>query len=254
MVMSREAIRNIVGIIGNVISFFLFLSPLPTFLHIWKAKSVEEFKPDPYLATLLNCAMWVFYALPMVHPGSTLVGTINGIGLFIELIYVFFYFFFSNQKKRKTILVVFGVECFFVGIIVTITMYAFETTKRRSMLVGIVCVVLNAIMYASPLTVMRQVIRTKSVKYMPFWVSFANSINAVIWLAYALLKFDLYVTIPNGLGTLFGVMQLILYFTYYKSASIEMLSLEKDNENPTVIKMTKENDEIVPVEVEMSTK
>ncbi|XP_047312812.1 bidirectional sugar transporter SWEET5-like [Impatiens glandulifera] len=235
MVMSREAIRNIIGIIGNVISFFLFLSPLPTFLNIWKARSVEEFRPDPYLATLLNCVMWVFYALPMVHPGSTLVGTINGIGLFIELIYVFFYFFFSDQKKRKKILVMFGVGCIFVGIIVAVTMYAFETTKGRSMLVGIVCVVLNAIMYASPLTVMKQVIRTKSVKYMPFWVSFVSSINAVIWLAYALLKFDLYVTIPNGLGTLFGVMQLILYFTYYKSAGVEVLDLD---ENPTIIKMT----------------
>ncbi|KAK2410160.1 bidirectional sugar transporter SWEET5 [Trifolium repens] len=33
----------------------------PTFYKITKKKDVEEFKTDPYLATVLNCAFWVFY-------------------------------------------------------------------------------------------------------------------------------------------------------------------------------------------------
>ena len=44
-----------------------------TFYRICKAKDVEEFKADPYLATLLNCMLWVFYGLPIVHPNSILV-------------------------------------------------------------------------------------------------------------------------------------------------------------------------------------
>ncbi|KAI4973063.1 hypothetical protein ZWY2020_015052 [Hordeum vulgare] len=38
-------------------------SPLPTFWRIIKNKDVEEFKSDPYLATLLNCMLWVFYGI-----------------------------------------------------------------------------------------------------------------------------------------------------------------------------------------------
>ena len=38
--------------------------------------------------------------------------------------------------------------------------------------------------------VQRQVIRTKSVKYMPFSLSLANFANGIVWSIYALIKFD----------------------------------------------------------------
>ncbi|GLT77349.1 hypothetical protein SLA2020_489460 [Shorea laevis] len=72
-------------------------------------------------------------------------------------------------------------------------------------------------MYASPLTVMRKVIRTKSVKYMSFYLSFVNFFNGVIWVAYALIRFNLYILIGNGFGAVFGTIQLILYACHYKS-------------------------------------
>ncbi|CAI9757491.1 unnamed protein product [Fraxinus pennsylvanica] len=72
----------------------------PTFIKIWKGKSVQGFKPDPYVATVLNCAMWVFYGLPIVHPDSLLVFTINGIGFVIEIAYITIFLLFSNWAMR----------------------------------------------------------------------------------------------------------------------------------------------------------
>jgi solute carrier family 50 protein (sugar transporter) len=72
----------------------------PTFWRICKRKDVEEFKADPYLATLLNCMLWVFYGIPIVHPNSILVVTINGIGLVVEGTYLFIFFLYSPNKKR----------------------------------------------------------------------------------------------------------------------------------------------------------
>ena len=72
----------------------------PVFWRIIKAKDVEEFKPDPYLATLLNCMLWVFYGLPIVHPNSILVVTINGIGLVVEGSYLIIFFIYSTNNKR----------------------------------------------------------------------------------------------------------------------------------------------------------
>lgn len=69
-------------------------------IKIWKMKSVSEFKPDPYVATVLNCMMWTFYGLPFVHPDSLLVITINGTGLFMELIYVTIFFIFASSSVR----------------------------------------------------------------------------------------------------------------------------------------------------------
>lgn len=41
----------------------------------------------------------------------------------------------------------------------------------------------------------RQVIRTKSVKYMPFLLSFANFCNGAVWTTYALLQWDPFIVV-----------------------------------------------------------
>ncbi|KAM3232461.1 Bidirectional sugar transporter SWEET6a [Capsicum chinense] len=214
-----NTIRTVVGIIGNVISFFLFLSPGPTFVKIVKAKSVMEFKVDPYVATILNCAVWVFYGMPFVHPDSVLIVTINGFGLAIELFYVGIFFIYSDWAKRRKIIIALIIEIIFMVILISITLTCLHGTKDRSMLIGIVAIVFNIIMYTSPLTVMKKVITTKSVKYMPFYLSLANFANGIVWAIYALLKFDIYVLIPNGLGSLSGLVQLLLFAAFYSTTN-----------------------------------
>lgn len=71
---------------------------------IVRQKSVENFKADPYIATVLNCFVWTFYGLPFVHPDSTLVVTINGAGAAIELFYVLIFVIFSSWGKRVRVL------------------------------------------------------------------------------------------------------------------------------------------------------
>lgn len=229
-----DAARTVVGVIGNVISFGLFMSPVPTFILIMKRKAVEDFKPDPYLATVLNCAMWVLYGMPFVHPDSLLVVTINGVGLFIEFVYVSIFFIYSPWPKRKKILIVLLVEAIFFVVVLLITLLGFHTTTARSNIIGIICIVFNIAMYTSPLTVMRQVIRTRSVKYMPFTLSLANFCNGIIWAIYALLKFDPYVLVPNSLGALSGLIQLILYATYYRTTNWDSNTDDKSKGGSTV--------------------
>lgn len=79
----------------------LFVSCRPTFYRIIKKKSVEEFQPYPYLGTTINCLFWVLYGTPFIHPGSTLVLTTNGIGLVIELIYLFIFFLYAKDNKQR---------------------------------------------------------------------------------------------------------------------------------------------------------
>ncbi|KAH9790622.1 Bidirectional sugar transporter SWEET6b [Citrus sinensis] len=62
-----------------------------------------------------------------------------------------------------------------------------------------------------------KVIKTKSVEYMPFFLSLANFANGAVWTAYGLIKFDKFIVVSNGLGTVLGAIQLIIYGCYYKS-------------------------------------
>nr|UJT76397.1 bidirectional sugar transporter SWEET4c [Hemerocallis fulva] len=214
---NTETIRTIVGVVGNVISFGLFLSPVPTFVGIVKRKDVEQFSPVPYLATLLNCMLWVLYGLPIVHPDSTLVLTINGAGVVIELIYIAVFVTFCDGKKRFNVILIFLGEIIFTVTFGVLVIELLHTTTRRSTVVGILCVIFCIMMYVAPLSVMRMVIKTKSVEYMPLFLSVASFCNGTCWTVYSLLKFDLNILIPNAIGLLFSVVQLILYAVFYKS-------------------------------------
>ncbi|CAN8233154.1 unnamed protein product [Cochlearia groenlandica] len=223
MVDAKNA-RFIVGVIGNIISFGLFAAPLKTFYRIYKKKSVEEFQYVPYITTIMNCMLWVFYGLPVVHKDSILVSTINGIGLVIEAIYLAVYFLYCGHKKnaRRNILGFLALEIVCVLAIVLITIFAIKDEFVKQTFVGVICDVFNIAMYASPMLVIGKVVKTKSVKYMPFLLSFVGFVNACIWTSYALIyKVDLYVLVSNGVGTLFGLVQLITYACYCKATPLE---------------------------------
>ncbi|PNY00176.1 bidirectional sugar transporter sweet5-like protein [Trifolium pratense] len=213
---SASLARNVVGIIGNVISFGLFFSPAPTFYKIIKKKDVEEFKPDPYIATVLNCAFWVFYGMPFVHPNSILVVTINSVGLVFEFVYLTIFYIYAKKEGRKKMQLYLSIEAILFAAIVLTTMLALHGTTKRSFLVGILCDIFNIMMYVSPLTIMAKVIKTKSVKYMPFWLSLANFLNGCCWTTYALIHpFDIYVLVSNGIGAISGFVQLLLYAYFW---------------------------------------
>ncbi|XP_076960522.1 bidirectional sugar transporter SWEET5-like [Bidens hawaiensis] len=213
--MDEEALRTLVGILGNIIALILFLSSAPTFIKIMKAKSVQAFRPDPYVATILNCAMWMFYSLPTVHPDSLLLFTINCAGFSIEVVFIIIFLAYSTWSDRKKIIIVLIIEAVFVAVVVVVTLMCFHTHASRSMIVGMICLVFNTLMYASPLTVMKMVIKTKSVKYMPLALSVASFACGIVWSLYALMPFDPYLFVPNALGTLSAIVQLTLYATYY---------------------------------------
>ena len=131
----------------------------PTFIKICKKKSVEQYSPMPYLATLMNCLVWTLYGMPMVHPNSLLVITINGIGIVIELVYIVLFLVYCNGRKErvKVVLVVLA-EVVFVAFLTLLVLTLAHTYTLRSTIVGSVCLVFNIMMYASPLTVMVSII------------------------------------------------------------------------------------------------
>ncbi|KAL0329253.1 UNVERIFIED_CONTAM: Bidirectional sugar transporter SWEET7 [Sesamum radiatum] len=153
----------------------------------------------------------------MVHPHSTLVVTINGTGFVIEILYLSLFLIFSDSKKRLRIVAIVVAECISLAVLAMLVLSFAHTTKLRSTIVGSICMAGNIFMYASPLSVMKLVITTRSVEYMPFFLSLFSFLNGVSWTSYALIRFDPFIAAPNGMGTVLGLVQLLLYATFYRS-------------------------------------
>ncbi|KAI8529248.1 hypothetical protein RHMOL_Rhmol12G0210600 [Rhododendron molle] len=152
------------GLLGNIISFFVFLSPLPTFYKIYQKKSTEGFQSVPYVVALFSAMLLMYYAFLKDNDGILII-TINSFGCLVETIYIVVYLFYAPKKTKK------------------------------------------------------QVIRTQSVEYMPFSLSLSLTLNAVMWFFYGLLIKDFNVAIPNVLGFVFGIIQMVVYGIYKRKGT-----------------------------------
>jgi len=204
----------ILGVIGNVISLLVFISPVKTFWRIVKNESTEDFDSLPYICTLLSTAQWTYYGL--IKPGEYLISTVNGAGAVLEAVYVILFIIYAPKaSKIRTAVLVLLVDIVFFTAVFLVTFLALNQQMRINVM-GVLCVCLTLTMYGSPLAVMRTVIVTKSVEFMPFFLSFFLFMNGGVWAVWAVLNKDVFVGIPNGIGFGLGASQLILYLIYRK--------------------------------------
>ncbi|XP_076892268.1 bidirectional sugar transporter NEC1-like [Bidens hawaiensis] len=220
---STHLLASIFGILGNIISFCVFLAPVPTFYKIYNRKSTGGFQSVPYSVALFSCMLLLYYGNLKTENGTMII-TINAIGCAIEIAYLTFFLVYATRESLKftiKLVVLFNILSF--GLIVVATWYAVEQPLKREAVVGWICAVFSVCVFAAPLSIMchfnettttYSLIRTKSVEYMPFSLSFFLTLCAVMWFLYGFFIKDYYVATPNVLGFLFGVTQMILYLMY----------------------------------------
>ncbi|KAJ8752619.1 hypothetical protein K2173_005508 [Erythroxylum novogranatense] len=203
------------GLLGNVISCLVCLAPLPTFCAIYKKKTSEGFQSIPYVLALFSAMLWLFYAI--FQKDCTLLITINSFTFVMEIIYIVMYLIYATRKDKiitLKLLLLFNVFGF--GLISILTLSLTHGQKRVTVL-GWINMVFSLSVFAAPLCILRKVIKTKSVEFMPFYLSFFLTLSAVMWFFFGYLKRDPFIAIPNILGFIFGLVQMILYVIYRNS-------------------------------------
>ncbi|KAI3848587.1 hypothetical protein MKW92_052645 [Papaver armeniacum] len=247
--MAAPTISFIVGVIGNVVAILVFLSPITTFRGIVKKKATGNFKAIPYICTLLNTSLWTYYGL--LKPGGMLLVTVNGAGAVLQLIYVTLFIIYAPKDSKIKHLKLAGIlNVGFYGAVLLITLLATHGSLRLT-IVGFIGAGLTLGMYGAPLVVMKNVIATKSVEYMPFWLTFFLFLNGGVWSVYSVLVKDLFIGVPNAIGLVLGSVQLIMYIIYNNKSKSKKSSMEKLEEEGSpdlvhgVVEMDKYNEEMM---------
>lgn len=201
------------GIAGNLFAFVLFVSPIPTFRRIIRNQTTEQFSGLPYVYALLNCLICLWYGMPIVTPGIIPVATVNSIGAVFQLIYITIFIVYADKtKKLKMSALLIAVFALFGGM-VFVSLRFFES-QIRQMFVGYLSIFSLISMFASPLFIINLVIKSRSVEYMPFYLSLSTFLMSLSFFIYGIFKFDPFLYVPNGIGTVLGICQLILYYYY----------------------------------------
>ncbi|KAJ6380321.1 hypothetical protein OIU76_016893 [Salix suchowensis] len=141
------------GVLGNITTGLVYLSPAKTFWRIARNRSTEEFESIPYICKLLNAYQWVYYGI--IKPDSVLVATINGFGAVVELVFiVIFLVFASTQKMRVRTAILFGALDLVFPAVSFLLMQFLLHGQLRIDISGMFCVVFSMITYSSPLSAM----------------------------------------------------------------------------------------------------
>ncbi|KAG6503378.1 hypothetical protein ZIOFF_035690 [Zingiber officinale] len=147
-------------------------------------------------------------------PDNILVSTINRAGAAIEAIYVVIFLVFASKPsvRARTAALLAAVPSAFAA--VAVISLALLDGQPHKLLCGFAATAFSICMYASPLSIVRLVIKTKSVEYMPFLLSLFVFLCGTSWFVYGLLGHDPFISVPNGCGSVLGAMQLLLYAIY----------------------------------------
>ncbi|XP_074268331.1 bidirectional sugar transporter SWEET9-like [Silene latifolia] len=224
---NHHELMYIFGILGNIVSLGVFLAPLPTFWRVFKKKSTEGFQALPYSVALFSCMLLLYYAMLKTQNAMPII-TINSVGFIIEAFYLIVFLIYAPTKARVYTIKLLGLfNVTFLGLIIVGTMVFargadahnfFSKGGVRETSVGWICAVFSVCVFAAPLSVMKMVIKTKSVEFMPFCLSFSLTLCAVMWFFYGFLIQDFYIAMPNVLGFLLGITQMLLYIIYKNSS------------------------------------
>ncbi|XP_052116058.1 bidirectional sugar transporter SWEET14-like [Arachis duranensis] len=162
------------------------------FLHIYKKKTNERFQSLPYVIAMFSTMLWIYYAL-VKKDATLLLITINSVGIVVETAYLAIFLFYAPKKVRFSMIkLLVLLNVFGFGALLLATLYLSKGAKRLS-IIGWICLVFNISVFVAPLFIMRKVIKTRSVEYMPFAFSFFLTINVVMWFFYGLFLKDYYI-------------------------------------------------------------
>ncbi|CAO2836595.1 unnamed protein product [Amaranthus hypochondriacus] len=245
MIFTAHTLAVIFGILGNVVAVGVFLSPMPTFYRIYKRKSSQGYKSLPYAVALFSAMMLLYYG--SLKPNGLFIITINSFGCFIEILYLVIFLIYAPKETKsftlKLILLFNLGVCSLVMLLTTLL----SKGSTRITIVGWINAAINLCVFAAPLSVMRQVIRTKSVEFMPISLSIALTFNATMWFFYGFFLKDYFIAGPNILGFVFGVVQVVLYILYkYRSSKLEQDSTQDESckDLEPMKDITKENQQL----------
>ncbi|KAK9724741.1 hypothetical protein RND81_05G095700 [Saponaria officinalis] len=227
-----DKLRLAFGVMGNAASMLLYAAPILTFCSIIRKKSTQEFSCVPYIVALLNCLLYTWYGLPIVSCGweNFSLITINSLGILLESSFIIIYLCFASTRVKAKVAAMTTAIVAVFGVTSLISAFVFHNHHDRKVFVGSIGLVASVAMYSSPLVAVKQVIEMKSVKYMPFYLSFFSFLASSDWMVYGILSHDLFLTIPSLVGCPLSMFQLGLYCKYRDTALVEEVTHKCDVE------------------------
>lgn len=222
--MQKQQIKLIFGIIGTIVAQFFYIAPVVPCIKLIKDElSYKNYPGILLVCSSLNCLLWFVYG---IEKNELMVYLANGLGVAITEIWIIIYILFVVKTVIiYSILVNLGIVVFQGGIFVI-----FHVVLNKPAITSKIAMVMNILMYAAPGEKIYKVLKTNDYTILPISSSICGVICCTCWLIYGIYLGEISMIIPNALGDVFSVLQIIVYVVAKKRAKTRGI-IKEDGEN-----------------------
>ena len=213
---------TIFGWVGNALALYFYIAPIVPFVKVIKGEMTWKQSPGVLLlCSFLNCILWSDYGL---ITNQFLLYLANGLGGTITLIYITI--FLIHVADRKVLLSLFY-NFFLICCIVEIYFVFYYLVPFK--VTGIIANIFNVLMYAAPGEKIYQICKGASYQLIPIWSTIGGTACSTSWMCYGIYQKDIYVVIPNALGVLASIVQIVIFVIYRRKQKNKAQILNKNN-------------------------
>jgi len=203
-------IGDIMGWVGTCLSMVFYIAPIIPITKLIKNKYTIKEIPGPLLImSFMNTIIWTTYGL---KDNKTQVFVCNAIGGIISIFFIVIYLIYLAEIKWKLYIIY---NFIFANFIVEI-FYIFYKIINNNNAIGLTAMIFNILMYASPGAKIYEVYVTENYELIPIYSCIVSVFNCISWFIHGLFLNDINIEIPNGIGFVLAIIQILVWYIFYK--------------------------------------
>ncbi|KAG6592668.1 MtN3-like protein [Phytophthora cinnamomi] len=209
------AFLDALRVISTVTAVLVAISPAPDFWRIYKTRSTGPSSILPVIMIFCNCYSWCFYAYVSDNILPLFVNCV--FGMLTSIVFGGIYYRWSDDRVHvhKLCAVAFvAMALYTIYYILGTSGVTNQTDDAVEKTLGVFSDIVSLVLYASPLETMKKVIQTKDATTLPIIISVIFLTNTTVWTVFAIADDDMFVTVPNAIGMLVCIAQVVLYMMF----------------------------------------
>ncbi|EGF81945.1 hypothetical protein BATDEDRAFT_36766 [Batrachochytrium dendrobatidis JAM81] len=211
-------LHHIIPIIGVFTALWIFIAPFKSVKRLGNSDNLENVNPLPFPMIVANCLGWLVYGL-LIQDIYVIIPNI--IGYQFGIYYTLMAYRIAApefQSRALQILIGSSLLVFIGGVLGFIVLQGNEAGR---IVMGLVCVVILAVFYCSPLSDFYNVIKKKDASSIDVYLAAASLVNGSLWTVYGFAIGDTFIWSPNLLGVVLSLVQFVLLAIFARPKSHE---------------------------------
>jgi len=203
-------IANGIALLGSTTAIIMWLAPVRDVwtapYSIYRLESTENVATGfGFMAGTFNCILWNMFAATRLDT-MMVPFIVNSAGFLLNFSFISCYFYYGEAKARRETR-----NQLLVMLFVTALAIIVWVMQKDNTMVGYFAAFVNVLMLFGPLAAAGDVIRSRSAKGLSLLPLIMTLLSSMVWFSYGLYIKEIPAMIPNALGVIFGILQLILY-------------------------------------------